>query len=48
LFLNRKSDQFLRLFRVEVSETVFSSGQMDRPINADFAGTGSLDREVSA
>lgn len=48
LFLNRKSDQFIRLFRVEVSETVFSSGPIDRPINADFDGTGSLDREVSA
>ena len=48
LFLNRKSDQFLSLFRVEVSETVFSSGPVDRVINADFDGTGSLDRKVSA
>ena len=48
LFLNRKNDQFLRLFRVEVSETVFSIRVKSRAVNADIDGTRTLDREIQA
>jgi len=46
LFLNRKNDQFLRLFRVEVSETVFSIRLKSRAVNADINGACALDREI--
>ena len=46
LFLTRKNDLILRIFRVEVSETVFCIRHKISP--ADPVGSCSLDREISA
>lgn len=46
MFLTKKTDRCVAIFRVEVGETVFSSGENIRLGNAGIGGTGSLDREI--
>ena len=48
LLLTKKTNRCVAIFRVEVGETVFSSGENIHPGNAGTDGTGSLDREIQA